>query len=134
MREHLIHRWKKVLWGGEGASFFESVESARRAPSFLRRLEVPNIIYPDKVYFKIVKNFLQAGEEIGILTENVVRIRYGQRTGLSFVIPAQWLCKGCAEENDAQQEQEQMRRNNRPCTCGSGEPWVSCGANSPYCG
>ncbi len=46
----------------------------------------------------------------------------------------EWLCKGCAEENDAQQEQMRMRRNNRPCTCGSGEPWVSCGANSPYCG
>jgi len=90
MREHLIHRWKKVLWGkGEGASFFESVESARRAPSFLRRLEVPDVVYPDVVYFKIVKNFLQAGEEIGILTGNVVRIRYGKRAGLSFVIPVQ---------------------------------------------
>lgn len=22
----------------------------------------------------------------------------------------------------------------RPCTCGSGEPWHSCGANSQYCG
>ena len=88
MREHLIHRWKKVLWG-EGASFFESVESARRAPAFLRRLEVPDVVCPDVVYFKIVKNFLQAGEEIGVLTENIVRIRYGQRTGLSFVIPAQ---------------------------------------------
>ena len=90
MREHLIHRWKKVLWGkGEGASFFESIESARRAPAFLRCLEVPDVVYPDVVYFQIVKNFLQAGEEIGILTGNVVKIRFGQRTGLSFVIPAQ---------------------------------------------
>jgi len=88
MREHLIHRWKKVLWG-EGASFFESIESSRRAPAFLRRLEVPDVVYPDVVYFKIVKNFLQAGEEIGILSKNVVTIRYGQRTGLSFVIPVQ---------------------------------------------
>ena len=24
--------------------------------------------------------------------------------------------------------------NERPCTCGSGEPWVSCSANSHYCG
>lgn len=93
MREHLIHKWKKVLWGkGEGASgasFFESVESARRAPSFLRRLEVPDVVYPDKVYFKILKNFLQPGEEIGILTGNTVKIRYGKRTGLDIVIPAQ---------------------------------------------
>jgi hypothetical protein len=22
----------------------------------------------------------------------------------------------------------------RPCTCGSGEYWATCGANSPYCG
>ena len=22
----------------------------------------------------------------------------------------------------------------RPCTCGSGEDWASCAANSPYCG
>jgi len=100
MREHLIHRWKKVLWGkGEGASFFESVESARRAPSFLRRLEVPDVVYPDVVYFKIVKNFLQAGEEIGVLTKNVVRIRYGQRTGLSFVIPAQLFKEVNADED-----------------------------------
>lgn len=89
-REHLIHKFKKVLWGkGEGASFFESVESASRAPAFLRRLEVPDVVYPDKVYYKIVKDFLQAGEEIGILTKNIVKIRYGKRAGLSFVIPAQ---------------------------------------------
>ena len=24
--------------------------------------------------------------------------------------------------------------NERPCTCGSGEPWVSCSANPHYCG
>jgi hypothetical protein len=96
MKEHLIHKWKKVLWnkgeGASGASFFESVESASCAPSFLRRLEVPDygvsVIYPDKVYFKIVKNFLQPGEEIGILTGNVVKIRYGIRTGLDIIIPA----------------------------------------------
>ena len=90
MREHIIHKWKKVSWGeGAGASFFESVESARFAPAFLRRLEVPNTVYPDTVYFNIVKNFLQAGEEIGVLEKNVVTIRYGKRAGLSIVIPAQ---------------------------------------------
>ena len=25
-------------------------------------------------------------------------------------------------------------RQDRPCTCGSGEPWASCGAGSQYCG
>lgn len=25
-------------------------------------------------------------------------------------------------------------RNLRPCNCGSGEPWTTCGAQSPYCG
>lgn len=90
MREHIIHKWKKVLWGkGEGACFFESVESASRAPAFLRRLEVQNPMHPDKVYFKIVRDFLQPGEEIGVLTGDVVTIRYGKRTGLSFTIPAQ---------------------------------------------
>ena len=94
MKEHLIHKWKKVLWDGGGASYFESVESARNAPAFLRRLEVPDVVYPDEVYWKIVENFLQAGEEIGVLTENIVKIRYGKRTGLSFVLPAQIFKEG----------------------------------------
>lgn len=30
--------------------------------------------------------------------------------------------------------QSEMARKCRPCTCGSGEPWVSCHAGSPCCG
>ena len=42
--------------------------------------------------------------------------------------------KGCLYSQTQLKELNVEPSTPRPCTCGSGEPWVSCSANSHYCG
>ena len=56
-----------------------------------------------------------------------------------------WEAQGGSEEARVQLEEldvwesspslpKSYHSNERPCQCGSGQPWVSCSANSSYCG